>query len=366
MVQKEKSPRSKVKNRTAAPSRKKAAARRARSRQRRPSTGGKFPRHSVEKALRIPRAILEQNAGRPCTPKEAASFLGVQHQGPFGVEVSSAKKYGFLEAPEKGKIQPSDLARQILRPQTPGDELSGYRRAVFNAPEISDVYEHYRGENLPDDQFLRNTVVQTYKIPEDKFLEFKSVLIESLQTARLISTQGESLRVLDVSSEEAAPEEKSERLKKLGRGVEISATDSCFVVQPFAPPLGNYYEKIYRPAIEKAGLTPVRADTEIFGAGKIMDQVFRGIHGAKVLVAELTNRNPNVFYELGLAHALSKPVVLVSSNEGDVPFDLKHIRVIYYDVNDPFWGSKLIEKIAENILSAIQNPEEAIFKIASE
>src|SRR5262245_34976881 len=57
-----------------------------------------------------------------------------------------------------------------------------------------------------------------------------------------------------------------------------------------------------------------------------------------------------------------KPVVLVSSNEGDVPFDLKHIRVIIYDSTDPFWGPKLLEKVAENILSAIQNPEEAVFK----
>ena len=65
---------------------------------------------------------------------------------------------------------------------------------------------------------------------------------------------------------------------------------------------------------------------------------------------------------LGLAHALQKPVVLVSSNEKDVPFDLHHIRVIYYDVTDPFWGSKLIDKIAENVLSAIKNPEEAILK----
>jgi hypothetical protein len=80
------------------------------------------------------------------------------------------------------------------------------------------------------------------------------------------------------------------------------------------------------------------------------------------LVAELTSKNPNVFYELGLVHALNKPVVLVSSNDKDVPFDLHHIRVIYYDVQDPFWGSKLIEKVAENILSALNNPEEAIFK----
>ena len=45
-----------------------------------------------------------------------------------------------------------------------------------------------------------------------------------------------------------------------------------------------------------------------------------------------------------------------------MPFDLKHIRVIYYDVTDPFWGTKLLDKVAENILSAIQNPEEAVFK----
>jgi hypothetical protein len=99
----------------------------------------------------------------------------------------------------------------------------------------------------------------------------------------------------------------------------------------------------------------VRADADIFGTGKIIDQIWDGINAAKVLVAELTSRNPNVFYELGLAHALDKPVVLISSNEDDVPFDLKHIRVIYYNVSDPFWGQKLIEKVPENILSANEN-----------
>ena len=53
-------------------------------------------------------------------------------------------------------------------------------------------------------------------------------------------------------------------------------------------------------------------------------------------------------------------MVLVSSNEGDVPFDVRHVRVIYYDVTDPFWGEKLIAKVAENIVSALKNPYEAI------
>lgn len=143
----------------------------------------------------------------------------------------------------------------------------------------------------------------------------------------------------------------------------VPAGTTCFVMQPFAPPLGGYYETIFKPAIIKAGLQPLRADAEIFGTGKIIDQIWRGIHEAKVLVAELTSKNPNVFYELGLAHALNKPVVLVSSNEADVPFDLRHIRVIIYDQSDPFWGPKLIDKVAENIGSAITHPEEAIFKI---
>ena len=44
----------------------------------------------------------------------------------------------------------------------------------------------------------------------------------------------------------------------------------------------------------------------------------------------------------------------------DVPFDVSHVRVIYYDLNDPFWGSKLIDKVAENLVSALKNPKEAI------
>ena len=329
----------------------------------------KYPRHSVERALRIPKAILEQNAGKPCTPREAAGYLGLNSdRGPFSVEIGSAKKYGFLDSPAQGRIQTSELAKRIFRPKSPGDALNAYREAVLKAPEISDVYTHYRGENIPQDNFFKNTLVDTFGIPEGDVEDFKQIFLESLRTAKLVEERGENLRVLDVSEEtpNLTGEDRSEHLRRLGASANVKAGDSCFVMQPFAQPLGSYYEKIFKPAIEKAGLQAVRADAEIFGTGKIMDQIWRGINGAKVLVAELTTRNPNVFYELGLAHALRKPVVLVAANEPDVPFDLKHIRVIYYDVQDPFWGTKLIDKVAENILSAIKNPEEAIFQAPNE
>jgi len=240
------------------------------------------------------------------------------------------------------------------------------REAVLKAPVISDVYKHYRGENLPDDlTFLGNTARDTFNVPPDRVEDFVNTFIDTLTEAELIEDVGGKKRVLDIthipSEVEGAPlVATDEHLKKVSRGVAVDSSETCFVMMPFAEPLGGYYTTIYQPAIKKAGLTAVRADTDIFGTGKIIDQIWAGINSAKVLVAELTGRNPNVLYELGLAHALRKPVVLVSSNEGDVPFDVRHVRVIYYEMTDPFWGEKLISKVAENIVSAIKNPHEAI------
>jgi hypothetical protein len=329
------------------------------------SSVSNYPRHSAEAALRIPKAILDQNAGKPTTDKQAAEFLGLKTaKGPFAVEISSGIKYGLLNRPSTGKLDVTDLARQILRPKAEEDVTKGYQQAVLNAPTLSDVYLHYRGENLPDRQFFDNALEDTFKIPKDKLSEFKDVFTKSLKAAQLCEEHDGRVRILHSATDAEPLAVGDERIQKISASAGVKSTDTCFVMMPFRPPIGGYYESVYKPAIEKAGLTPVRADTEIFGTGKIMDQIWSGINNAAVLVAELTTKNANVFYELGIAHALQKPVVLVSSNEEDVPFDLKHIRVIYYDCSDPFWGQKLLNKVAENILSAIKNPEEAIFKVA--
>ena len=319
----------------------------------------KFPRHSVERALRIPRAIYEQNGGKPCTPREAAAFTGAgSAAGNFAVEISSAKKYGFL-ASEDGKLVLQPRARQAIAPQSDTDRITALRDAVLAAPDLSAVYSFYRGENLPDDQFFINALTDRFNIPVDKVGEFIEVFNESIRSAELRDDSGERPRLIDVGRDEAHRPSDGKPATKVA--VEAGAT--CFVMQPFSGPLGTYFESVFKPAIEQAGLTAMRADAEIFGTGKIMDQIWRGIRAAKVLVAELTTKNPNVFYELGLAHALEKPVVLVSSNQEDVPFDLRHIRVILYDQTDPFWGTKLIDKIADNIKSAMKDPEDAIFRI---
>ncbi|MFB3915758.1 MAG: hypothetical protein ACE14M_03455 [Terriglobales bacterium] len=353
---------------------KKAKSSRKRSRKRKKSTatasgearGARsqvaFPKHSLAKCLRIPQGILDQNAGNECTDREAAAFAKVGWSGEIGVEISSAIKYGLLERPAAKKVRPTELVRKIVRPQQSSDRLDGLRAAVLNAPVISDVYKRYRGENLPDKEFLVNTAVDSFNVPKERVDEFIEVFTQTLNDAELLEdVAGGKTRVRDVThATDSSAGAADDQLKKLAKGVTVQATDSCFVMMPFADPLGGYYTTVYQPAIERAKLKPVRADAEIFGTGKIIDQIWAGIHAARVLVAELTGRNPNVLYELGIAHALKKPVVLVSSNEDDVPFDVRHVRVIYYDMRDPFWGQKLIDKVAENIMSALKNPEEAI------
>jgi hypothetical protein len=324
----------------------------------------KFPRHSVVRALRIPRVILDQNAGHETSPAEAARFLGGKVSGEFRLEISSAKKYGFLTSQE-GKLALTDRAKHVIRPQNDTDELEAIREAVLEAPDISEVYNHYRGEYLPDEDFFTNALVDRFKIPADKVSDFLQVFTESLESAKLIDNSGNRPKLIDIGRDETTRPTGTQGTRSTGGRISptLASDDTCFVMQPFTPPYGGYYETVFRPAIERVGLIPIRADAEIFGAGKIMDQVWRGIRNAKILVAELTTRNANVYYELGLAHALGKPVVLIAADGEAVPFDVHHIRVIIYDVNDPFWGQKLIDKVAENIQSALANPEEAIFEV---
>jgi hypothetical protein len=74
----------------------------------------------------------------------------------------------------------------------------------------------------------------------------------------------------------------------------------------------------------------------------------------------LTGKNPNVFYELGLAHALAKPAILITESISDVPFDLRSLRVIVYEKNQPDWGVSLQESITKSINEIVQSPLESV------
>src|SRR6266404_2438779 len=110
----------------------------------------------------------------------------------------------------------------------------------------------------------------------------------------------------------------------------------CFVLMPFEQPFDSYYQKIIKPAASDAGLATLRSD-EIYGRKAIMKDIWGRIWAARVVVADVTNRNANVNYELGLCDALGVPTIIIAGNIKDVPFDYQHRRCILYNRQDAGW-----------------------------
>ena len=135
--------------------------------------------------------------------------------------------------------------------------------------------------------------------------------------------------------------------------------DVCFTIMPFGGWEDDYYRSIYRPAIEDAGLEPHRAD-DLFRPSVIVKDIWAYTKRARVLLAVLTGRNSNVFYELGLAHALGKPVVMVTELMEDVPFDLRNLRIIDFEKNVRDWGVQLRKKVTTALKEVRAAPVEAV------
>jgi hypothetical protein len=133
-------------------------------------------------------------------------------------------------------------------------------------------------------------------------------------------------------------------------------TNSCFVIMPFSRSYQSQYDRVIRPAVEQEGLGCVRAD-EIYSKPQITADIWKSLRSARVVIAELTGRSTNVFYEVGLAHALGKPVIIITRSEDDVPFDLKALRYLYYDTDDPFWGDNLRKALASMIQKLLREKE---------
>ena len=114
----------------------------------------------------------------------------------------------------------------------------------------------------------------------------------------------------------------------------------CFVISPIGDPDSETRKRsdqvlkhVVRPAVTSCGYKAVRAD-EIDKPGMITSQVIQHVVNDALVVADLTERNPNVFYELAIRHALRKPLVQIIRKGESIPFDVAGTRTIYVDHKD--------------------------------
>jgi hypothetical protein len=111
---------------------------------------------------------------------------------------------------------------------------------------------------------------------------------------------------------------------------ETSPKPFVFVLMPFSKNFTDTYEVCIKPACKDAGAYCERVDKQIF-LENILERVYNQIAKADIIIAEMTGQNPNVFYEVGYAHALNKIVILLTTNSDDIPFDLQHYPHVVYE-----------------------------------
>ena len=107
---------------------------------------------------------------------------------------------------------------------------------------------------------------------------------------------------------------------------------SVFVLMPFDDKFNSVFSGFLEKVLQGRKFEVIRADN-IESQRSIMRDVIEGIVGCDLIVADLTGSNPNVYYELGIAHALEKPVIHLTQDLEEVPFDLQSYRLIEYSTH---------------------------------
>lgn len=137
----------------------------------------------------------------------------------------------------------------------------------------------------------------------------------------------------------------------------------CFVIMPFRPELRYLYERLKQHIEETFHDVRVDRADDIALTEKILDSIVSSIDNADVIIADCTGRNPNVFYELGMAHAKDKRVVLISSDPADqAPTDIRAYKLISYAGETASFLKKLNAALEE----VLGNPFEGLYQTAVE
>lgn len=320
-----------------------------------------FPKNTLEHAISIPKALEEQNAGNPMKADILCKAVGFrQPDWRFLELLKSANQYGLVEGSgATATVKLDQLGQDVVAPGSAQQRQGALRSAFRKVDEFKKVEDFYKGKKLPEDEFFENTLVREFGIPRERVKTFIDVFTANLSFLRAFRA-GDGQELHDeqaVSTNGATIPSKSVMAEDSAKG--RTFLDTCFVMMPFGHWLDTYYKDIFVPAIKEAGMEALRAD-ELFSTGTVIEQIWEQIQKAKILLADLSGKNANVFYELGLAHAAHKPVVFTSARLEDVPFDLRHLRVIIYDINDPSWGEKLKVNLTAYLKNAKNDPTKSI------
>jgi nucleoside 2-deoxyribosyltransferase len=323
-----------------------------------------FPVVTLEEALKIPQAIRQQNNGHPWDTNLVARACGLSRQNPkFFYLTSASRDYGLTTGTRYvPKIELTDLGRQIVYAGTADDERQKKIEALFNVEKFKQVYDYYNGSNLPEEQYLHNILENEFKIPPAQHQEFTEVFKTN---CKYLDIENGFRGVASRSGEDTA---KAIDIRVLGQPPG-QFDKTAFVIMPFSEKgkqgrSTGFFDEVLKSLITPAGnsagfavKTARREDSDI-----IHHTIINQLLNAELVIADLTDHNPNVLFELGIRLAKDKPVVLIKSKDTGAIFDVDNLMRVYpYDQN--LWSTTVeadVKGLTERIKGTWDNRATAV------
>ena len=305
-----------------------------------------FPQHSIEDCKGVLEVIKDLNAGNPWVPTEIAKALGMGKTNKFFYLTASARDYGLtIGTRDTPKIEIGEIGHKFAYPKSPSEEYDAVKESFLNIPLFKKVFDYYQGENLPEIQYLKNTLKTEFGVDETLQDEFYELYQKNLKFIK------------GIQSKTGVKEQKESAVSEQNLGSSILLGESsnsgdlvAFVAMPFSEKTSKYpdgyFDEVLKhlitPAAVKANFNAKTAKKS--GSEVIQSTIVNDLDSADLVIVDLSEHNPNVLFELGMRIAFDKPVCLIRAKGTAAIFDIDHMLRVY-DYNPCLWPSTLEQDI---------------------
>ena len=321
-----------------------------------------YPAKPLEDALVIPQAIREQNNGNAWDTEDVAqaSMHVAKSNNKFFYTAQAARDYGLtVGTRDTDKIELAPLGREIFFAGDEETKRAKLLEAFFAIDVFKRVFEHYGSAELPKKEFLTNTLQKEFGLDPAYHDDFTSIFKSNCKFLGIEKGLGPTQKL---PKKDTALEHPSE-IRVVGQP-KGKFDRIAFVIMPFGEkgdkprPTGFFSEllnSLITPAANAAGFAVETARKQ--GSDVIQSTIINQLLKADLVVADLTDHNPNVLFELGIRIAKDLPVALIKA-EGTGPiFDVDNMmRVSPYNQN--LWLTtveKDIQRLTDHIKGAWDN-----------
>jgi hypothetical protein len=327
-----------------------------------------YPKTSLERAVALARAIKSHNAGNPMEAAQVAKAIDLAPgSSGFFYAASAAVKFGLVKR-ENGRIALEPLGSELVYAPSADIENGARRKAFLKCDIFRRFLEFYKGTDLPEMEYVSRVLESQFQLERSLHAEFVQVF-KSNCTYLGIKTLADAV---------GAPSGKNGVLAVAKAKVSTKAADdvetapetdevdgpTCFVIMPFGEkgpdkrPAGFFrevYEQLIVPAAKEAGFRVQTARKK--GTEVIHSTIVNSVIDADLVLADLTDHNPNVLCELGMRLMANRPIALIRAQGTGPIFDVDNLlRVEDYEAT--LWASSIkrdIPRLAEHLKATWEN-----------